>query len=351
MKSYDLCQCREPLQARERPTPVPQGTEVLLKVLASGVCHSDLHFWGGTYDMGSGKITTLQERGFKLPITMGHEVVGEVAAVGPGADGAAIGSRRLATAWIGCGECAVCRTGAENLCLKPRYMGVYRDGGFATHVLVPHPRYLFDIGDLDPAAAAPLGCAGITTYSALKKFEPGLLHQEPLILVGAGGLGLMALSLSRMMGHRGAYVLDIDPDKRQAALEHGALGVFDSKDPQLLDKLREVTGGGPRAVLDLVGSSSTVQLGLDTLVKGGTLVIVGLYGGDVRIPTLHVPTRALTIRGSYLGSIPEMEELLQLARGRQGALLPVERRPLAQVNQALEDLREGRVIGRVVLQP
>lgn len=351
MKSYELCQCREPLQLRERPTPVPQGTEVLLRVLASGVCHSDLHFWGGTYDMGSGKTTTLQERGFKLPITMGHEVVGEVAAVGPTAHGTAVGSRRLATAWIGCGECAVCRTGSENLCLKPRYMGVYRDGGFASHVLVPHPRYLFDIGDLDPAAAAPLGCAGITTYSALKKFESGMLDQEPLVLIGAGGLGLMALALLRMMGHQGAYVLDIHPDKRQAALDHGALGAFDSSDPQLVEKLRDVTGSGPRAVLDLVGSSGTVQRGLDMLVKGGTLVIVGLYGGDVRIPTLHLPTRALTIRGSYLGSLDEMEALLQLARGQERGLLPVETRPLAQVNEALEDLREGRVIGRVVLQP
>ena len=124
------------MQRVERETPAPTGAEVVLKVLAAGVCHSDLHIWDGYYDVGGGQKLKLQDRGVKLPLTMGHENVGEVVAVGPDAKGVKVGDVRLIHPWMGCGECIVCKRGEENLCTKPCSVGIHRSGGFATHLLV-----------------------------------------------------------------------------------------------------------------------------------------------------------------------------------------------------------------------
>ena len=209
MISFDVCECGAPLVRMERPTPVPTGSEVLLKVLAAGVCHSDIHIWDGYYDMGGGRKIQLTDRGIKLPLTMGHENVGEVVALGPDATGVHIGDRRLVFPWIGCGTCKVCREDEEQLCMAARSLGVYRNGGYADHLLVPHPRYLLDIGDMPPERAAPLACSGVTTYGALKKLG-SMIVNEPVVIIGAGGLGLMALALLKAMGGIGAIVVDID---------------------------------------------------------------------------------------------------------------------------------------------
>ncbi len=350
MKSYDLCECGAPLRLMERPTPKPSGTEVLLKVLAAGVCHSDLHIWDGYYDLGGGKRLKLSDRGVKLPLTMGHENVGEVVAAGPDAVGVEIGSRRLVHPWLGCGECALCRRGDEQLCRTPLSIGVFRSGGYADHLLVPHPRYLFDIGGIAPENAAPLACSGITTYGALKKVGP-ILQEEPVVIIGAGGLGLMCLALHRAMGGKGAIVVDIDPVKRDAALEAGAQATIDGAAPDAARQIIDATKGGAWAVIDLVGASRTVQLGLDSIAKGGKLIVVGLFGGDITLPTPSIPLRAITIQGSYVGSLTEMAELLDLVRRKGAPDLPIGTRPLAAVNEALDELRTGKVVGRLVLTP
>ena len=350
MKSYDVCECGAPLRLMERPTPKPAGTEILLKVIAAGVCHSDLHIWDGYYDLGGGKRLQLSDRGVKLPLTMGHENVGEVVAVGPDAVGVKIGDRRLVHPWLGCGECAVCRRGDEQLCRTPFSIGVFRSGGYADHLLVPHPRYLFDIGGIAPEKAAPLACSGITTYGALKKVGP-LLQEEPVVIIGAGGLGLMCLALHRAMGGKAAIVVDIDPVKREAARRAGAQAVIDGNAADAAKQIIEATKGGAWAVIDLVGASRTVQLGVDSLVKGGKVIVVGLFGGDITVPTPSLPLRAMTIQGSYVGSLTEMAELLDLVRRKGAPDLPVATRPLAAVNDALNDLKAGKVIGRVVLTP
>jgi len=350
MKSYDVCECGAPLRLMERPTPKPAGTEILLKVIAAGVCHSDLHIWDGYYDLGGGKRLQLSDRGVKLPLTMGHENVGEVVAVGPDAVGVKIGDRRLVHPWLGCGECAVCRRGDEQLCRTPFSIGVFRSGGYADHLLVPHPRYLFDIGGIAPEKAAPLACSGITTYGALKKVGP-LLQEEPVVIIGAGGLGLMCLALHRAMGGKAAIVVDIDPVKRQAARRAGAQAVIDGNAADAAKEIIEATKGGAWAVIDLVGASRTVQLGIDSLVKGGKVIVVGLFGGDIAVPTPSLPLRAMTIQGSYVGSLTEMAELLDLVRRKGAPDLPVATRPLAAVNDALNDLKAGKIIGRVVLTP
>src|SRR5215467_8296809 len=227
MKSYDVCQCGAPLELQEQATPEPTGSEVLLRVLAAGVCHSDLLIWEGVYDLGGGKQLKLTDRGLTLPLTMGHETVGEVVAVGPDVRDVKVGDKRLAYPWIGCGDCKVCRRGDEQLCLKPRFLGVFRPGGYSDHLLVPHSRYLVDFGDIPPEQAAPLACSGVTAYGALRKLG-GILQTEPIVIIGAGGLGLMCLCILKSLGGFGAIVLDVDKTKLDAAREAGAIATIDA---------------------------------------------------------------------------------------------------------------------------
>lgn len=348
MRSYQVCRCGEPLQRHDGQIPEPQGSQVLLKVLAAGVCHSDLHIWDGYYEIGGGRQLNLVDRGIRLPLTMGHENVGEVLAVGPDARGVKPDDVRLAHPWIGCGECAACRRQEENLCVKPRFLGVFSQGGYATHLLVPDARHLFDIGRLTPQQAAPLACSGVTAYSALKKVQP-LLASHPLVVIGAGGVGMMGITLARMMGAGEVVAVDIDPAKREAALKAGATQAVDGKADDAVARIQQATGGGAMATLDFVGSGPTVDLAIAAAAKGGSVVVVGLYGGAVTLPTPFLPMRALTLRGSYVGSHADMAELLALVKDRGMPAVPIATRPLDAVSEALADLRAGRVVGRVVL--
>ncbi len=351
MRMFQVCVCGQPLQCNEAPTPQPAGTEVLLKVLAAGVCHSDLHIADGYFDLGGGKQMKLQDRGMKLPLTLGHENVGQVVAVGPEAKGVKVGDVLLADPWIGCGKCAACLRGEDFLCRAMRSLGVFSDGGYADHLMVPHPRYLFPIGDLPPERAAPLACSGITTFSALKKVAT--LKDEPTVIIGAGGLGLMCLGLHQKMGGHSSIVVDIDPAKRAAAKNAGATHVVDGGAPDAVQQIMSLTkdGAGAWAAIDLVGSSASARVGFDSLIKGGKYVIVGLFGGDFTVSLPPIPMRALTIQGSYLGSLAEMSELMDLVRRKGLPDVPVATRPLDEVNAAHADLRAGKIVGRVVLTP
>ena len=349
MRMFQVCTCGQPLQLQEQPTPKPQGTEVLLKVLAAGVCHSDLHLADGWFDMGGGKRMSLTDRGMKLPVTLGHENVGEVVALGPDAKGVEVGGRMLVDPWIGCGACPACKRNEDNLCSAMRSIGVFSNGGYADYLMVPHPRYLFDIGDLPPERVAPLACSGATTFGALKKVPT--LTREPTVIIGAGGLGLMCLALHKKMGGHSAIVVDIDPAKREIAKKAGAAAVIDANAADAVDQIKALTNGGVYAVIDLVGSSQSARLGYDSLIKGGKYIIVGLYGGDLTISLPPIPMRALTIQGSYVGSVPEMQELMDLVRRAGLPDVPVKTRPLDDVNDVMGELRAGKVVGRVVLTP
>jgi len=350
MRSYRVTEFGAPLTATDAPTPLPSGTEVLLRVKAAGVCHSDLHIWEGGYDLGNGRRLSLKDRGIPLPLTMGHETVGEVVAAGPDATGVTAGEIRLVYPWIGCGKCAVCREEGENMCAQPRSLGVYCDGGYADHIVVPHPRYLVDLKGLDPVTAAPYACSGLTTYSALRKVAH-LLEREPILIIGAGGLGLMALGLLKAMDGKGAIVVDIDPRKREAALAAGALAAIDGAAADARTQITTAAGIPLRGAIDLVGSSQTAALAFDCLAKGGKLVMVGLFGGAAPWSLPLIPIKAATIQGSYVGSLAELEDLLELVRRRSVPPIPVTRRPLDQANQSLEDLRRGNLVGRAVLTP
>ena len=170
-------------------------------------------------------------------------------------------------------------------------------------------------------------------------------------MFGAGGVGLMALALHKKMGGKSAIVVDIDPVKREAAMKAGASSTIDGKAPDVLDQIRAATGGGAWASIDFVGAGQTVKLGVDAAIKGGKVVVVGLFGGDVVVPTPFFPIKAMTIQGSYVGSLNEVAELLALVKEKGAPDVPVATRPLEQVNAALNDLRDGRVVGRVVMTP
>jgi len=350
MRCYCVLHHGQALELVERPIPEPQGTEVLLKVSAAGVCHTDLHLWEGHYDLGGGKKLTLAERGIKPPITLSHEIVGEVVSAGSQAGAVATGRVALVHPWIGCGECAACKRGEENICVKPQSLGVVRPGGFAEYVIVPHPRYLVDIEGLDAAEAAPLACAGVTTYSALKKLG-ARIETDPVVVIGAGGLGLMAIEVLKALGGKGAIVVDIDPVKREAALAAGALQAIDARATDAAQQIQQATGGGARAVLDLVGATPTVSLAMASAARGGHIVICGLMGGDLTLALPVIPMRPLTLQGSYVGTLQELQELVALVKKTKMSPIPVTRRPLAEANAALQDLHHGRIVGRTVLVP
>lgn len=351
MKCYCVVDFKTALKMMEQPTPQPKGTEVLVQVRAAGVCHSDIHIWEGGYDLGNGRTLSLKERGIKLPMTMGHETAGTVVAMGPEAKGVEIGKNYLVYPWIGCGKCPACvEDDLENYCAAPQYLGVHRDGGYADHLLVPNAKYLIDIGDLDPAMIAPYACSGITTFGALNKVGAKTFQKHPVVIMGAGGLGLMCLALLKAQNGAGAIVVDIDPAKRKAAMDAGAMAAIDGAAPDAAQQIIAANGGKlVHAVIDLVGAPSTTSLGFDTLIKGGKLVIVGLFGGAAPWPIAFIPMKALQIIGSYTGSLAEMRDLMKLVKDGKITPIPVHKHPLADADKVLTSLREGKVTGRAVL--
>jgi D-arabinose 1-dehydrogenase-like Zn-dependent alcohol dehydrogenase len=339
-----------PLEAMETPTPVPQGTEVLLKVRHAGVCHSDVHIHDGYFDLGQGNKLPLSH--FKLPHVMGHEIEGEVAALGPDARGVRIGERYAAYPWIGCGDCVACRRGEENFCARPRQLGCSPGiaGGYATHVLIPHPKYLLHYGAASPALAAAYMCSGLTAFGAIRKVGP-LAQDDHLLIIGCGGVGLMGVRFAQALTGRTPLAADIDEGRLTAARNAGAAATYNTKEEGAAKKLFADTGGGAFAVVDFVGSEASFAFANATVRKGGKIIIVGLFGGAITMPLPMFPLRALTVMGSYVGSLSEAEEMMGLVRAGKIQPIPVETRPLGEAGRTLNDLRQGRITGRVVLTP
>jgi D-arabinose 1-dehydrogenase-like Zn-dependent alcohol dehydrogenase len=350
LRCYQVAEFGKPLVAADRPLPQPQGRAVLVQVERCGVCHSDLHIWDGYFDLGGGKRVVAANNGALLPLTMGHEIVGMVTAAGPDATSAKAGQRRLVFPWIGCGTCPPCRDGAEHLCAgAQRAIGIFTDGGYASHVLVPDEKYLLDIGTLEPGLAATYACSGLTAYSALKKIGP-LADHHTLLIVGAGGVGLNAVALAKAVTGQAPVVADLDPAKRAAAMQLGAKDALDPRAEGALKTLLKSTGGVMAAV-DFAGSDASFAFAYGSLRKGGHLVSVGLLGGQATISIgLHV-MKGLRFSGSYVGSLAEMQELLALAQRTPLPALPITPRPLAEATAALSALKAGDVVGRIVLTP
>jgi D-arabinose 1-dehydrogenase-like Zn-dependent alcohol dehydrogenase len=339
-----------PLEAIETPTPVPQGTEVLLKVHHVGVCHSDVHVQDGYFDLGGGKKLSLEK--ILLPHTLGHEIEGEVVAVGPAAQHVPLGKRYAAFPWIGCGECAACLRGEENLCARPRQLGCSSGvaGGYATHVLIPQPKYLLDFGTVSPALAAIYMCSGLTAFGAIRKIGP-LSAEDQILIIGCGGVGLMGLQFARALTGKVPLAADIDETRLEAARKAGAAATYNTKDSNAPKNLLLDTRGGVFAAVDFVGSEASFAFANAAVRKGGNIIVVGLFGGAMTMPLPMFPLRALTVKGSYVGSLPEAKEMMNLVRAGKVDPIPVSMRPLAEAGSTLDDLRHGRITGRVVLVP
>jgi D-arabinose 1-dehydrogenase-like Zn-dependent alcohol dehydrogenase len=328
-------------------TPIPRGTEVLVRISRCGVCHSDVHLQDGYFGMGGEKKLDVTQ-GRALPFTLGHEIAGTVEQAGPGAQ-VEIGSYAVFP-WIGCGQCAACRAGEENLCAAPRHLGIQVDGGFATHVLVPHPRYLIDHGAMPAGLAGAYMCSGITAYSALKRLTERAAR-GPILLVGLGGVGMMGLALALAMFPHAPIVADIDARKREAALAAGASAAYDPADPGARKALLRATGGVAGAV-DFVGADGSLAFAVGAIAKGGKVVITGLLGGSFSTAIAMFPLRAMSIEGTFTGTLAEAEEMMALARTGKVTPVPIIERPLNAAQASLDELRTGRgVVGRVVLAP
>lgn len=329
--------------------PTPRGSEVLVRVSCCGVCHSDLHLQDGYFELGGDKrLDITKDR--PLPFTLGHEIAGVIEAAGEATEGATIGRRVAVYPWIGCGTCAACRASDENMCSSHRHLGISADGGYATHVLVPHPRYLIDYAPLAADFAGPLMCSGLTAYAALKRIADRA-ERGPLLLVGLGGVGMMGLALARALFRTPPLVADIDAAKRSAALAAGAAQAFDPSDPQTRRAVMSASGGGVLAACDFVGLDKSLQFATGVLARGGKVVVTGLLGGTFSIAAAMIAIKAMTIEGTLTGTLAEARELIELAKSGKIAPIPTRERPLNQAQAALDDLRAGRVVGRTVLTP
>jgi D-arabinose 1-dehydrogenase-like Zn-dependent alcohol dehydrogenase len=215
---------------------------------------------------------------------------------------------------------------------------------------VPHPRYLLDVEGIAPEIAGLLMCSGLTGYGAVKKALP-YLRSGPLLVVGLGGVGMMGLQFARALTDKPIFVADLDPGKREAALKLGAKEAFDPADPGARKAIGKASGGGIGAAVDFAGSDKSLAFAQSTIAKGGAAIVVGLFGGSFTLPVPMFPLRALTVMGSYVGSMAEAGEMMGLVKAGKIAPIPVEKRLLDQTSKSLDDLREGKIVGRVVITP
>lgn len=339
------------LERHEDALPAPSGHEVTVRVTHCGMCHSDLHIQAGGFDMGGGKLSSLERAGTRLPVTMGHEICGEVVEIGEATVGVSVGERVVVYPWIGCGSCPVCERGDDHLCPKAaNNLGIQLPGGYADLVRVPHERYLVPTGSLLPERAATFACAGITAFSALRKLSPAG-PDDWIAVVGCGGVGMTAIAL--LSASSPAKIVAIDPDapKREAALANGAALAFDPLAPDALKTITKACGHNIAGAIDFVGAEASSTMAVNVVRRTGEVVIVGLFGGEFRMPLPMFALKSLSIRGSYVGSLHDLRELVALAQRIELPPIPLELRPMSAVNEALGDLAGGRVIGRVVLQP
>lgn len=328
-------------------TPKPQGREVLVKIDRCGLCHSDLHIQDGYADIGGGKKLDTT-RGMTLPFTLGHEIAGVVDDVGPDAPKDMVGKKFAVFPWIGCGQCRDCQNGDENLCARNRFLGVSIDGGFASHVLVPDAKYLIDYGNVPGDMAATLMCSGITAYGALKRLTDRP-RQRNLLLIGLGGVGMMGLSIAPALFKQQISVADLSPNARDAALKNGAASAYDPSEADVVKRMIKETEGGFDCIVDFAGSEKSMAFATSVVARGGKIVVSGLIGGNFSIPTVQWIYKRMTVEGFMTGTLAEAQELMALARNGKVKPVPMKQEPMTDVQKWIDELRAGKVVGRIML--
>lgn len=333
---------REP-ELMEIPDPVPGPGEVVIRVGASGACHSDLHV---LYEMDASGI-------WQLPMTLGHETAGWVHSIGSGVNGVTEGDAVAVYGAWGCGACARCLVGMENYCERPSLTGgggLGLDGGMADYLLVPHQRYLVPLPDgLTPTAAAPLTDAGLTPYHAIRRSWPKLTPDATLVLIGVGGLGHIAVQIARATTAAQVIAADVKSEACELALKVGAHHAVLS-DGDAAAKIRALTDGrGADVIIDFVGTTATLDLARGVARRLADVTIVGIGGGEVPLSFFSQPYE-VNIATTYWGSRGELAELLALASSgevsAEGTIYALD-----NAAQAYRDLRDGRVSGRAVVVP
>jgi propanol-preferring alcohol dehydrogenase len=345
MRALQFTQWKTPPELRELPDPEPGPGEVVIRVGGAGACHSDLHVMD---EFEEGMMP------FELPFTLGHENAGWVHALGAGVTGVEIGEPVAVYGPWGCGRCSRCRVGMENYCVHAAEIGAAggglgRHGGMADYMLVPHARFLVPLGDLDPVQAAPLTDAALTPYHAIVRSRHLLGAGSAAVVIGAGGLGHMAIQILRAITPATIIAVDLRPDAVELATSIGAHHGVVSSDGAV-EEIRDLTKGlGADVVLDVVGAQATMELGAAVVRTLVNLTTVGLGGGTLPFGFFTVPYEA-SVATTYWGSIPELMDVITLAQ--QGHLTAhVTTFPLSNALDAYDQLRKGELQGRAVITP
>lgn len=326
-----------PLRIEQLPVPMPGPGEVLVKIEATGVCHTDLHAVDGDWPVKP-----------IMPLIPGHEGAGRIAAVGAGVDDLKEGDP-VGIAWLhdACGHCEYCETGWETLCEQQRNSGYSVNGTYAEYALAKSA-YVGRLPDNpDYAALAPILCAGVTSYKGLKETEaqPG----EWVVISGIGGLGHVAIQYAKAMGLHVA-ALDIAPDKLEFAEALGADMTANVATEDVVTKVHAATGGGAHGVLVTAASPAAFAQAIACARRRGTVALVGLPPGDFPTPIFDLVLKRITVRGSIVGTRKDLADALTFAaEGKVRATVTVE--PLSAVNRVFDRLRNGNIEGRVVLRP
>jgi alcohol dehydrogenase, propanol-preferring len=335
MRAAVVRQLGQPLKIEEMPVPTPGAGEVLIKILASGVCHTDLHAADGDWTVKP-----------SLPLIPGHEGTGIVAGVGSGVRHLKEGDR-VGLAWLhdACGVCEYCVTGWETLCERQHNSGYNVNGSFAEYALgaAAYVGHLPEKADF--AALAPILCAGVTTYKGIKETEarPG----EWLAISGIGGLGHVAIQYARAMGLQ-VIALDVSAEKLAQARALGAELALDARAPDVVTRVLRETGGGAHGVLATAVSPESFHQSIQLARRKGTVALVGLPPGEFEVPIGEVVLKRITVRGSIVGNRQDLAEALDFAAdGRVHA--SISHTSLERINDVFRDLKNGRVAGRMVL--